>query len=107
MTVMVMKRLDQDEIVVDCEPIEKYEDLLEDACRTNKVPPMELFQLANSMDREQLRHLASILSCMVSRYARLWNHSFTTEHTVMMEELRKLRHFAKELDVDLWPELGD
>jgi len=106
MTVMIMKRIDQDEIVVDCEPIEKYEGLLEEACRANKIPPMELFQLASSMNREQLRHLVSILSSMVTRYARLWNHSFTTEHTVMMEELHNLRRFAKELDVDLWPELG-
>lgn len=104
---MVMRRADQDEVVVDCEPIEKYESLLEEACRENKIPSVELFYLAKSMDREQLRHLVSILSCMVSHYARLWNHSFTTEHTVMLEELRKLQCAAKELDVDLWPELGD
>jgi hypothetical protein len=104
---MVMKRLDQDDEIVDCEPIEKYEGLLEEACRANKVPPTELFQLASSMDRKQLRHLVSILSSMATHYARLWNHSFTTEHAVMMEELRNLRRFAKELDVDLWPELGD
>lgn len=105
MTVIVKRTGHDDEIVINCEPIEKYESLLEEACKADKIPSMELFHLANSMDCEQLRHLVSILSSMATHYAHLWNHSFTTEHAVMMEGLRNLRHLAKELDIDLWPEL--
>jgi len=104
---VIVKRDGQGETVIDCGPIERYKSLLEKACETGKIPPMELFHLANSMDREQLRHLASILSSMVARYARLWNHSFTTEHAVMVEGLRNLRQLAEERGEDLWPELGD
>jgi hypothetical protein len=104
---IIVKREGMCEEVIDCAPIEKYTSLLEEACRTGKVPPTELFYLADSMSREQMRHLVSTLASMATHYARLWNYSFTTQHAVMVEQLRNLKQFAKEWGEDIWPELGD
>lgn len=102
---IVIKRDAKGETVIDCEPIEKYEQLLEGSCADGKTRP-DMFELANSMSREQLRHLVSILTCQVEHYARLWRHSFTPEHLEAVGQLQSIRHLAAEQGVDLWPELG-
>jgi hypothetical protein len=103
---IVVKRDADGERIVDLGPVEEYERLLEKSCEDGKPGSAELFALTESMDREQLRHLASILSCLAGHYARLWRHSFTPEFAEGMEQLRSIRRIAKEQGVDLWPELG-
>jgi hypothetical protein len=104
MTVIVKRDTDR-ETVVDCGPIEEYERLLEESCADGKGKG-DLFRLANSMDREQLRHLVAILTCQVEHYARLWRHSFTPEFADTIGQLRDLRRLANKQGLDLWPELG-
>lgn len=106
MTTLVKKTADG-EIVVDCGPVEEYGRVLAETCLAGKpARHADLFKLAEDMDREQLRLLATILTAKADLYARMFKQSFSSSHAALLEEMRELRRIAKEQGEDLWPELG-
>ena len=91
--------------VIALDPIDKYEQLLEDSCQNGKPIPFDkLMELSSSMNVEQLQQLLPILVGLSKHYARLWHFSFTKAHFEQVSQLRKIKEMAK--DDTLWPELG-
>lgn len=102
----IVKRDAKGQVVVDLDPVEEYDRLMDGACGEGKTRPIGLLSLAATMDRDQLLHLVSLLSAKAEHYARLWRHSFSPEHAELVGRLREFRRLAADRGADLWPELG-
>lgn len=108
MSTMIIKRGDGPEVVVDCAPIEAYESEMREAIARRDFACVPIERLL-TMDREQLMHLASILTMMTLEYARLYDSAFSPEHEKLVQGLRELKQAADDAGVELWgdwPELG-
>lgn len=109
MTTIHIKRGDEPEQVIDCAPIEQYEEELREALRKREFfKNSHRIEALRAMSRDQLMHLASILTFMVEEYAHLYDNSFSPEHEKTVRGMREIARAADEAGVDLWkdwPEL--
>lgn len=93
---------------INCAPMEEYERGLEADIVARRFSDISRILKLKTMSREQLQHLASILTSMVLYYARLYDASFSSEHAKTVQGLREIKRAADEAGVELWkdwPEL--